>query len=217
MTTVSSVTTTPSPATPASSLSATEDTFLKLLVTQMRNQDPLSPLDNAQVTSQLAQLSTVGGINKLNDTMTGLSNAFNQSQSLQSASMIGHGVLTPGSAIVLSSSGGALGAVDLPQNVDSLGIVIKDASGQVVHTASLGAQPKGTTMLQWDGVTDQGVRAPSGSYTFEVQALAAGKQVSGLSPLQFGYVNSVTLGSDGATLNLNGIGPVAMSQVKQIL
>lgn len=218
MTSVASVTSsTPSASSvPNDLLSATQDRFLKLLVAQMNNQDPLNPLDNTEVTSQMAQLSTVSGINKLTDLMSDFTGSFAQSQSLQAATMIGRGVFVPGQEMVLSG-GSALAAVDLPQSVESVNVFVKDASGQVIHSATLGAQPQGMLTLQWDGVTDQGTVAPSGTYKFEVQATSGGKQVSDLKPLAFGYVNSVTLGSAGVTLNLNGIGGVAMSEVQQIL
>src|SRR3990167_8083696 len=83
-------------AATASTAADTQDRFLKLLVTQMKNQDPLNPMDNAQVTSQMAQLSTVTGIDKLNVTLQALSDSMASSQSLQAASMIGYGVLVPG-------------------------------------------------------------------------------------------------------------------------
>ena len=90
----------------------TQDRFLTLLVTQMKSQDPMNPLDNAQVTSQFAQLSTVTGINKLNDALTAMASTYQTNQTLQAASMINHGVLTPGSGIDLTK-GNALLGVDL--------------------------------------------------------------------------------------------------------
>jgi len=91
------------PAAAAKS-SATEERFLTLLVAQMKNQDPLNPLDNAQVTSQLAQLSTVSGIDKLNATLQTLAGSFAQAQSLQAAVLIGHDVLVEGNALALSGA-----------------------------------------------------------------------------------------------------------------
>jgi flagellar basal-body rod modification protein FlgD len=104
MTTVQSTTSSTSAAsaaTVASQTSAIQDRFLKLLVTQMKNQDPLNPMDNAQVTSQMAQLSTVSGIDKLNATVQALSDSMAAAQSLQAASMIGHAALVPGTEIDL--------------------------------------------------------------------------------------------------------------------
>jgi flagellar basal-body rod modification protein FlgD len=198
------------------SLSITQDRFLKLLVAQIQNQDPLNPLQNSEVTSQLAQLSTVTGINKLSDLLSGISSNFAQAQSLQAASVIGHGVLVPGDAINLAQ-GAALGAVDLPQAVDQLTITIRDAAGATVHTAELGAQASGLVKFQWDGVGDSGSAAPDGSYTYEVKALAAGKPIKDISAFAYGRVDSVSLGAQGSQLNVGGLGSVNISQVKQIL
>ncbi len=85
--------------TAANSGADIQDRFLKLLVTQMKNQDPLNPMDNAQVTSQLAQINTVNGIQQLNATMQGLATSFMSAQSMQSTSLIGHTVLTDGSKL----------------------------------------------------------------------------------------------------------------------
>ncbi|MDO8891450.1 MAG: flagellar hook assembly protein FlgD [Sulfurimicrobium sp.] len=217
MTTVnaaSSSTATTSPSRTAAQES--EDRFLKLLVTQMQNQDPLNPLDNAEVTSQMAQLSTVTGINQLNDAVKAISESFLAGQSLQAASLIGHGVMIPGKRLELAN-GVAYGGVDLPQAVDKLSLKVKDASGAVVYTTNLGAQnAAGTIPFQWDGMTDSGGAAPDGAYTFEVAAEQGGKKVD-VAALEVGQVASVSLGLQGATLNVIGLGPVAMSQVKQIL
>lgn len=217
MTTVNAVS--GSTATAAATKSAaqeTEDRFLKLLVTQMKNQDPLNPLDNAQVTSQMAQLSTVTGINQLNDAVKAISESFLAGQSLQAASLVGHGVMVEGDRLDLTG-GVAYGGVDIPQALDSLTVKIKDASGAVIHTADLGAQDAaGSIPFQWDGTTDSGAVAPDGAYTFEVVAEQGGKNVD-VTSLAIGQVASVSIGLQGATLNVVGLGPVTLSQVKQIL
>lgn len=198
------------------SIDLTQDRFLKLLIAQMKSQDPLNPLDNAQITSQLAQLSTVTGINKLGDLVSGLSSTFNEGQSLQAAGMIGRGVFTPGSAMQLN--GTALGGVELPQAVDDLTINIRNSAGALVHSASLGPQNSGLVTLEWDGKTDAGGQAPNGKYILEVQARSEGKAiVTDVNILSYGKVSSVTLGAAGVQLNVEGIGATALSQVKQIL
>ena len=212
----STAATTSAAPTASSTAKETEDRFLKLLVTQMKNQDPLNPLDNAQVTSQMAQLSTVTGINKLNDTVKALSDSFLAGQSLQAAGLVGHGVMIQGNKLELNN-GAAYGGVDLTQAVDKLVIKVKDASGAVIHTADLGAQKAaGSVPFQWDGTTDSGAAAPNGSYTFEVAAEQAGKKIDATA-LAVGQVLSVSLGAQGATLNVAGFGPITLSQVKQIL
>ena len=199
----------------AGSAAGTQDRFLKLLVTQMKNQDPLNPMDNAQVTSQMAQLSTVSGIDKLNTTLQALSDNMSANQAMQAASMIGHGVLVSGSGIDLAK-GSALGGFDLPQSVDSVTISINDQAGALVRTIQLGTQPAGVGPWQWDGRNDAGASVADGSYTFTINAEQAGKNV-GVTGLQFGVVNSVSQGKQGVTLSIGQLDGIAMSQVKQIL
>src|SRR5215217_1318021 len=90
-------------------VSAEQDKFMTLLITQLKNQDPLNPLDNAQVTSQLAQLNTVTGINKLNDTLETLKTDLAASQSAQAVNMINHGVLAPGKSMQVVEGKGIFG------------------------------------------------------------------------------------------------------------
>ena len=192
-----------------------EDRFLKLLVTQMKNQDPLNPLDNAQVTSQMAQLSTVTGIEKLNTALQAMSTSFASSQSLQAAGMIGRNVLAPGSSLQLLN-GMAAGGFDLKQSVDSAVVKIKDSAGNVLHSVDMGPQKEGSVMFQWDGVTDSGVNAPNGSYTFEISAAQGGQKVE-VDSLALGKVGSVSLGAAGVVLNTDVLGAVDVAKVRQIL
>lgn len=206
------------PATSAAKKAAEDptDRFLKLLVTQMKNQDPLNPLDNAQVTSQLAQISTVSGIDKLNTTLQNMAASFAANQSLQVTNMIGHGVLVPGSTLSLEN-GMAMAGVDLPQSVDQLTVTIRDAAGAIVQSIDLGPKPVGITAFAWDGTTSSGSPAANGIYSFSVNALQGGKKVDG-STLSFGQVNSVTPGKDGMSLDVSGgLGAVNVTDVKKIL
>jgi flagellar basal-body rod modification protein FlgD len=197
-----------------STVADTQDRFLKLLVTQMKNQDPLNPMDNAQVTSQMAQLSTVTGIDKLNATLQALSDSMTSNQSLQAASMIGHGVLVAGKGVDLASGRG-LGGFELTQPVDSARVSIYDKSGALVRTIDLGAQPSGITNWQWDGKNSAGVDMAAGSYTFTVNATKGGASIAATG-LQFGMVNSVTQNTQGVALSVGQLEGITMSQVKQI-
>jgi len=191
-----------------------QDRFMTLLVTQMKNQDPLNPLDNAQVTSQLAQLSTVTGIDKLNETMIAMSGNFKSSQNLQAASMIGHGVVVPGSNVELKDGKSVLG-FDLPQNADKIRVLIKNQSGAVVKTIDSNSMTSGFNSVVWDGKTDAGGNAANGNYKFEVTA-SAGESKLTVSPLSFGLVSSVSFGGQGTMLSVLNTGEVAMSDVRQI-
>ena len=191
-----------------------QDYFLKLLVAQMTNQDPLNPMDSAQMTSQLAQLNTVQGINKLSTQLDTLLGDVTSAQSLQASTLVGHDVLVPGTSLTLADSS-AVGGVNLAGDVDALKITIKDSSGTVVHTAELGAQEKGLVNFVWDGSTDSGTAATAGSYTFSAAGTLAGTTVVA-DTLSNGLVSSITPGSSGASVLVNGVGTVALSQVKQI-
>lgn len=205
------------PAKPAakSTADAAQDRFMTLLVTQMRNQDPLNPLDNAQVTSQLAQLSTVTGIDKLNATMQSLMGSYQASQALQAADMIGHGVLVPGSKLSLVEGKSIMG-VELAEPADSLQLKVFDASGRLINTTELGPQKAGVLPLTWDGKTDAGTTAPDGQYSFEIKALRA-NQKAAATALSFGAVSSVSTTAQGVKLNVPQIGDVNLTDVRQIL
>ena len=201
--------------TAASGSSAAQDRFLKLLVTQLKNQDPLSPMDNAQITSQMAQISTVTGIDQLNASLQTMAASFGAGQSLQATSMIGRNVLAPANAMVLQD-GSAIGGVELAQAADDVVVTIRDSSGLLLHQVHLGAQAAGVMGFKWDGVTDSGATAAAGSYSFSVQATQGGKKID-TSTLAGGQVSGVTTGKNGVTLNVNGVGRVTLTDVKQVM
>lgn len=190
--------------------------FLNLLVTQLKNQDPLNPMDNAQMTSQLAQINTVSGIEKLNTTLTKLMDSYTNTQNIQAANLIGHAVLTEGKVLTLGASG-AVGGVSLESAADSVKVTVLDGSGNTVQTVDLGKLPKGTSNFVWDGKNSSGAAVDTnGSYTFKVTATAAGKDVTATA-LQAGMVNAVTLASDGMKLELGDGSSVTYDKIKQIL
>lgn len=193
-----------------------QDRFLSLLVAQLKNQDPLNPMDNAQLTSQMAQISTVTGIDKLNATLQQMAAGFTANQSLQATGMIGHSVLVPGSALELNN-GTATAGVQLPQAVDKLVVSIRDGSGRVLQKIDLGPQAAGVFGFQWDGAADSGAAASPGSYSFSIEAVQGGKPVNATA-LKMGQVIGVEQGSAGAMLNVSGSSaPVALADIKQVM
>lgn len=198
------------------SVQAEQDKFMTLLVTQLKNQDPLNPLDNAQVTSQLAQLSTVTGINKLNTTVESLKASYQAAESMQATSLINHGVLAAGSDMTLAASKGVFG-IELGTAADTVNIDIKNSSGIVVHSLTMTGADAGTLPLVWDGVLADGTTAPDGKYKIAVTATAAGKTLKDASTLSFGTVASVSTGTAGVKLNVPSIGQLAMADIKQVL
>lgn len=200
--------------TNGSSVADVQDRFMTLLVTQMKNQDPLNPMDNAQVTSQMAQLSTVTGIDKLNDTMAALISSVQVGQSYQATSMIGHNVLVSGNTVSTEGSGGYFG-VELPVGADKLSITIKDSAGNTVRNVELGAQSEGTLPLTWDGKTNDGSVAATGDYKIEVAATIGGQAVEA-SSLGYAKVLSVSNVNGGIKLNLSNNSSVGTTDVKEI-
>lgn len=216
----------PRSRTSADAVADATDKFMTLLVTQLRNQDPLNPLDNAQITSQLAQLSTVTGVNKLNDTLESLKESYRSSEAMAATNMIGHGVLVQGTHAELREGRGLFG-VELDTPADSVQVVITDPStGKEVQVIDMGAQPPGIIPVAWDGVPDPDAIGPDGKpvtladghYTVRVVATRGGVPLEDAYTLQFDSVASVTTGGkDGVRLNLGYAGAVTLADIKQIL
>jgi len=199
----------------SSDMQMTEDRFLKLLTTQLKNQDPLNPLDNAQMTSQMAQISTVNGIEKLNSTLSKLMSNSSDSQALQAASILGHHVLVEGSGMTLPQDGQSLGAVDFPQAVDNAAVTIKDANGLVVRTLQMGDQEAGLSEFVWDGKNDAGEAVAAGRYSFSVSAEQGGKAVSAKA-LELASVTGVLREATGIRLELGQLGNFNLADIRQI-
>ena len=190
------------------------DRFLTLLVTQLRNQDPLNPLDNAQVTTQLAQISTVSGINKLNDTVASLSASMAAGQYLQAVGLVGRDVVVAGTKLTLAD-GKAPYAMAIAKDADAVTVTIKDAAGLVVRTIELGAQESGIRTFGWDGMNDAGVPMAAGDYTMSVTATAGGDAVA-TDPLTIAKVTGVAPTANGTVLMLGSLGTIALSEILQI-
>jgi len=208
------------------SVTADTDKFMTMLVTQLKNQDPLSPMDNAQMTSQLAQLQTVTGVNKLNTTLESLKSSYQSTESLQATNLIGHGVLVEGDGVLLAKSQAILG-VELTTPADKLQVIIVDPkTGKDVASMDLGAQEAGVVPIAWDGVADASVvdaegkpvALPDGQYSFRIVATRGGEALTDAKKLSFDSVVSVTTnGKDGVKLNLPTAGAVSLADIKQVL
>jgi flagellar basal-body rod modification protein FlgD len=194
-----------------------QDTFLKLLVTQMQNQNPLDPQDNTQFVSQLAQFSSLEGITSLNDTVSGLANSLQSNQAVQASALVGRSVEVESDKANLATGGVVQGEVSLPDSTASLQIKIYDSKDKLVYSADLGAQNAGDIPFVWDGTDADGAALDPGSYKFVATANDTGKSTA-LTTYLVANVDSVTIGADKAvSLSVNGIGPVALSDVKNFL
>ena len=221
---VTSTSSTSSSSLTGSSASDLQSSFLTLLVAQLKNQDPTNPMQNNELTTQLAQISTVSGIEKLNTTLGSVSGQIDNSQSLQAANLIGHGVMIPGTTVLAGSTttDGTTSTsttpfgVELQQAADKVTATIKDSTGAVVRTIDIGALSAGVHTFTWDGSVTDGSTAPNGSYTVSIAASNGTTQLVA-QPLQFGLVQGVIKGSDGNKLDLGTTGTTTLDEVPQII
>jgi flagellar basal-body rod modification protein FlgD len=194
-----------------------KDAFLQLLVTQLKNQNPLEPQDNGAFVAQLAQFSSLEGITTLNDTVSGIAGNYNSSQALQASSLVGRSVIAPGDKSVVDTTKGMTGSVAIPQSVAAATLTISDKDGKVVRTIKLEDQKAGNSSFTWDGKDDAGNTLASGTYTFGATTTIDGQGAALVTNLP-ATVNSVTISQTGGELMLNlaGLGSVALSKVQTI-
>jgi flagellar basal-body rod modification protein FlgD len=190
--------------------------FLTLLTTQLKNQDPLNPMDNAQMTSQLAQISTVDGIERLNTTLASMMSSTSDTQALQMAALVGHGALVEGKNLPLSEDG-AIGGFDLASGAERVKIEIKDANGNVVRTINLDDQEAGVQNFVWDGKNNDQMAVEAGNYSFTVTAVQGNADVK-VTALQFGYISGVVRNSKGEIgVDVGNYGRYTVDDLKQII
>ncbi|KDC75988.1 flagellar hook capping protein [Bordetella bronchiseptica MBORD635] len=201
-----------------------QDQFLTLLVTQLRNQDPLNPMENAELTSQLAQISTVEGINNLKNTMLAISGQIDVSQSMDAVSMIGKGVLMPGDKVSLGTDpndpaqrGATPFGIDLQGDAAKVTVKVLDPSGAVVRTMELGDLKTGVHTLQWDGNNDGGQPLADGKYSITVSASDADANPVKTEALTYGQVKSVAYSTNGLRLDLGLAGQISMLDVRKVI
>ena len=187
-----------------------EDRFLKLLVAQMQNQDPLNPMDNAQVTSQMAQIQSVNGIEKLNRTVEGLGTQFAQMNALQGASLVGRDVIVPGNRLAPNDVGLVQGGFELDGPADRVQVELLNAGGRVIDTIELGAQGAGRHGFEW--TPPAGVDAAAAD-RFRVVA-KNGTAAIGYTPLMRDRVDAVIAGGDTLTLELRASGSIPYTQIR---
>lgn len=200
--------------------------FLELMITQLNNQDPLSPQENTDFIAQLAQFSSVEGLERLNSQFENFSSSFMSNQALQASSLVGSSVSVETDHAQFIPGGIVSGTTQLAQSTSDMNLNIYDESGSLVSQISLGAQEAGEIVFRWDGqylevdgelletsLSDGNL--PAGEYRFEVTA-TQDSEVEQLPTWLSANVNSVTINADGSVvLNLAGLGAVDISDVKQ--
>ena len=209
--TSSSTSSTTSAAIAGANEAGSQDRFLKLLVTQLQNQDPLSPMDNAQLTSQIAQINTVTGIATLNTSVQSLSSQFLQMQTLQGASLIGKNVIVPGNKLDIANQVGQ-GGFELTSAADSVKVEVLNAAGTVVDTVQLGACSSGVNGFNWNaGSTYDN----TSGLTFRVTATSGATKLDA-TLLMRDTVNAVSTSGGTLQLELQNAGTVDYGTVRAI-
>lgn len=201
------------------------ESFMTLLITQLQNQDPLNPMENAEMTSQLAQINTVSGIEELNSTLQGITSQMDANQALQASGLIGKGVMVPGRNVLLEqdSDGNAYTTpfgIELDQPAASVKATIVGQGGQVIRQLDLQSLDAGVQSFEWDGKDNQGATAASGRYTVQLEATDAEGEKVEFNALNYAVVNRVTPNDGGGSirLDLGAIyGQISLNDVKQIL
>jgi len=194
--------------------------FLKLMIAQIQNQSPLKPQENGEFLGQMAQFSTVQGLQDMQKTLDSLSNSIVSNQALQASSMVGRFVRVPGDEGFLPEGEGErfFGAVELEQSASNMKFEVLSPSGEVIKTIGKGTQQAGVVNFAWDGTNDKGETMPEGNYKFRAVANVGGKTES-LDTHSIALVESVTLGRSGEQMKLNitGLGERNMDSIREIL
>jgi flagellar basal-body rod modification protein FlgD len=175
----------------------------------MQNQDPLNPMDNAEVTSQMAQINTVTGINTLNTTVQSLSSQFTQMQAVQGASLVGQTVVVPGNMLNIDATSAiGEGGFQLTTPADAVKVDILAPSGAVVQTINLGAQGAGMHSFDWPA----GTATNASGYTFRVTATSGGVAIPSTA-LMSDTVDAISTSGGTFNLELQNSGLVPYSSV----
>ncbi len=196
-----------------------KDAFLQLLVTQLKNQNPLSPQDNGAFVAQLAQFSSLEGINTLNDSVNNISSNFSSSQALQASSLVGRSIITQTDKALVDTSKSMTGSVAVTAESGNVSVKITDKNGTLVRTLDMGAQNPGRSNFIWDGKNDKGEVAAAGTYTFTATTKNDNGDAVALATSLPATVTSVTLSKTGGEMLLNlagGMGSVKLSQIQTI-
>jgi flagellar basal-body rod modification protein FlgD len=193
------------------------DEFLTLMTTQLKNQDPMKPLEGTEFVAQLAQFGTVSGIQNMQGSMEALANSLRSSQVLNGTTLVGHDVLVSADSFSFTQGVGVSGEVNVPRGATSLQIRITDSSGALVRQIET-VPHDGVNAFTWDGTLADGTPALSEDYNIEAIASVGGASGS-LEVLMAGKVSSVTIDSSGTNLTLNtgALGAISMNNVRRVM
>lgn len=193
-----------------------QEQFLKLLTTQLQNQDPFKPLENGEFLGQIAQFSTVSGIQELQESFKSFASSLAPTQGLQASGLIGRNVLLASDRANVDEQG-FKGAFELPARASQVKVSVYGPSGEVLDSFALGPKDSGINRYQWDGVLSNGKRLPAGNYAITVDATINNENIA-LENFADVPVESITFGANGNEINVNvrGLGSHAFSDILQV-
>ncbi|BBE36089.1 flagellar hook assembly protein FlgD [Sphingosinicella microcystinivorans] len=191
--------------------------FLKLLTTQLKNQDPLKPVENEAFVAQMAQFSSLSGITEMNTKLGSILDSLNNNQLSTATGLVGKYVLTSGTKAVPDGTGAVYGAIAIPEGATDTTLAIKDSTGATIRTIKLGAVEDGVHEFAWDGKNDAGAAVEPGPVSIEATANVGGKREA-LATSVYALVQSVSTATPNSpmTLDLLGIGSVTFDKVQKI-
>lgn len=187
--------------------------FLKLMTTQLQNQDPFAPMENAEFIAQMAQFSTVTGITEISESLKGMSDQLSEFRIATAANMLGHSVLVPGSTAYPDSDGSVSGAIDIPAASANTNIVYRSQAGEILHTQELGAQSAGLVGFNWQDIPEEVL---SQNASIKVEAYAdTGKGLKSVGASVYSEVLAASTGIDASDVvyDVRGYGDVKASDV----
>lgn len=196
----------------------TQADFLRLMTEQLKNQDPLNPLSNAEFVSQMAQMSTAQGVGDLRHALQGMADAFNNDQALRGAALLGRSALVETDRLVLAAGADGQLVAEGITATPGAGLVTIDIttpSGALVRRLQLRAEGPGDLSFRWDGLSDRGESVPPGSYRMRA-TFGEGRSAVALETAAMAPIESVTLDPQGLLLNLTGIGTAPLSSIRRL-
>ena len=200
-----------------------QDEFLKLMIAQVKHQDPMKPMENGEFIAELAQFSTVSGIEQMQKSLEDLAGSYGASQTLQASQLVGREVLVEADSATLAENGSVEGRLELEAGSGSVTLSVLDPAGQLVRRQTLGELAAGRHDFAWDGLDDKGDPAPAGQYTLSIEATSGDETVAvpamlarTIDSVEFGAGGNVLLNaSDGESLELADVRQIRQSATSQ--
>ncbi len=214
--TTSTTSTTSSASTGMASLGIND--FITLMTTQLKYQDPTNPQDSSAFVAQLAQFSSVSGIQEMNESISTLLDEMRSSQAVNATSLVGHDVLVEASEMPISEGEQVSGAIETPDGASSINVIVTNSGGEVVRQFTVAPGSSELTSFTWDGLDDSGNAAAAGTYSFSAIANVYGDSESATTLLSTN-VSSVTIDTtdNSLVLNTSSLGSIGLANIRQVI